>query len=721
MAVKLRYLFAALFCLVPALAWAQLGPAPGNITTPQATDLVPLYGRGTSGPLFGQAGQLPFGGVNILGSPLPGYVITATSSTTAAWLPAYVYNVLSSQWGANTGTGGDDSAAINACLAFAVANGGGACFLPPPPSGHYNVCANPIYPPATLPTRTGLIGSGSGGYDLRVLPGCSGFPTTATNATTGRANPSSVVYDPVYAYGNPSDKSGGRFFIQSLRIDGYCIAQHDLFVEYDPGFWASGSVFRNAAAGGSNIQDGLLGSFGYQHRFDSSNVAENFNDPGHSCYSAPTDLPAYNLQTFATDSKYELVGINAELANYDNENGGANDYSGAHGWGYPTGNPAPPSGDGQAGGKPLVTLYARGATQAAYLEADSYQLYGVRQNPVPSSGMVQSATMSAGGTGGTPGYALLTGTTGTGTKATYYGYISAGGVLTGPLLVWKQGQYSVNPSNPDAVTGGGLSGASVAPTMASGSADGFGSLISGMITVNFGGSPASTVGGVSIGDGIFGMAVTGSQFANLTTAANCVVGDSAFNSGVVVQNNSNCPVFTDLTAPHVVASTSMTAPLFNAGSASALGVYNFPFNGTNQITAPGGSSAVIQVKVNANPIVNFLPGSTQFIAPFTQFGSPSTVPDHISSAQTTAPTVTSCGTGTVTANSTDTAGSVTATGATSCTVLFNASYAATPFCTVTDNTTAAALKAAPAGAGIVVTGLTTNDVFSYICIGQNGG
>lgn len=66
---NLRCLFAALFCLVPALAWAQLGPSPGNITTPQTTDLVPLYGRGTSGPLFGQIGQIPGLGTPFTSTP----------------------------------------------------------------------------------------------------------------------------------------------------------------------------------------------------------------------------------------------------------------------------------------------------------------------------------------------------------------------------------------------------------------------------------------------------------------------------------------------------------------------------------------------------------------------------------------------------------------------------------------------------------------------------
>jgi hypothetical protein len=67
---KLRsVLAAALLALAPSLAWGQLGPSPGNITTPLPTDLVPLYGRGTSGPLFGPVSQL-FGTSNpIIGVP----------------------------------------------------------------------------------------------------------------------------------------------------------------------------------------------------------------------------------------------------------------------------------------------------------------------------------------------------------------------------------------------------------------------------------------------------------------------------------------------------------------------------------------------------------------------------------------------------------------------------------------------------------------------------
>lgn len=87
----------------------------------------------------------------------------------------------------------------------------------------------------------------------------------------------------------------------------------------------------------------------------------------------------------------------------------------------------------------------------------------------------------------------------------------------------------------------------------------------------------------------------------------------------------------------------------------------------------------------------------------------------------TTPTVSTCGTGTVTSGSTDNAGQVTATGATACTVTFNVSYTNAPFCTVSDNTTANGLKVTLSAASFTVSGLTSGDAFSYICIGQTGG
>lgn len=87
---------------------------------------------------------------------------------------------------------------------------------------------------------------------------------------------------------------------------------------------------------------------------------------------------------------------------------------------------------------------------------------------------------------------------------------------------------------------------------------------------------------------------------------------------------------------------------------------------------------------------------------------------------TAEPTVTSCGTGTVTAGSRNTAGQITATGATSCTVTFGApAWTNTPFCVATDGTGARALFiTSPSTTAFTVSGLTAGDVFRYVCIGR---
>lgn len=79
------------------------------------------------------------------------------------------------------------------------------------------------------------------------------------------------------------------------------------------------------------------------------------------------------------------------------------------------------------------------------------------------AGSVDSATVAAGGSGGTNGAVALTvvgGTVADGDVATLDGTIS-GGVLTAIQDVSNGGTYSTFPANPVAVTGGGLTGAEV--------------------------------------------------------------------------------------------------------------------------------------------------------------------------------------------------------------------------------------------------------------------
>jgi hypothetical protein len=79
---------------------------------------------------------------------------------------------------------------------------------------------------------------------------------------------------------------------------------------------------------------------------------------------------------------------------------------------------------------------------------------------------VLSATVNAGGSGGTNGNVTITGTTGTGVRFTARGTIS-GGALTGALTIVNAGSYTTDPTSLTAepVTGGNLTGASVGLTM----------------------------------------------------------------------------------------------------------------------------------------------------------------------------------------------------------------------------------------------------------------
>lgn len=86
---------------------------------------------------------------------------------------------------------------------------------------------------------------------------------------------------------------------------------------------------------------------------------------------------------------------------------------------------------------------------------------------------------------------------------------------------------------------------------------------------------------------------------------------------------------------------------------------------------------------------------------------------------TAPPTVTSCGTGTVTTNSTNTSGEITPTGASACTVTFGApAFTNKPFCMVTMETVAEAVRvSAISTTAFTATFTTAANVFAYHCFG----
>ncbi len=82
-------------------------------------------------------------------------------------------------------------------------------------------------------------------------------------------------------------------------------------------------------------------------------------------------------------------------------------------------------------------------------------------NPIATM-QAKSVVVGMAGSGGTPGTAILLGTTGTGRKIAVLGTISAAGQLTGVVLL-DNGAYVTAPTNPQAepVTGGSLTGATL--------------------------------------------------------------------------------------------------------------------------------------------------------------------------------------------------------------------------------------------------------------------
>ena len=128
---------------------------------------------------------------------------------------------------------------------------------------------------------------------------------------------------------------------------------------------------------------------------------------------------------------------------------------------------------------------------------------------------VNLAGVNAAGTGGTPGTATVTGTTGTGTKFQANVTIGGGGSITSVNYISVPGSYSVNPTTITAepVTGGGLTGATL-------------NLLLGpnTVTVTTGGTfSANPGGGVMSQASTSGSGATAAFFSALFGAGSCSV------------------------------------------------------------------------------------------------------------------------------------------------------------------------------------------------------
>lgn len=119
----------------------------------------------------------------------------------------------------------------------------------------------------------------------------------------------------------------------------------------------------------------------------------------------------------------------------------------------------------------LASLALNSAGTSGYAPNDTINLTGGTQT-TPAQLMVTttkvvSATVAAGGSGGTPGTQTVTGTTGTGTKFEASVTVSGGGAITAVLSITVAGSYTVNPTDTtqEPVTGASLTGAKLNVSM----------------------------------------------------------------------------------------------------------------------------------------------------------------------------------------------------------------------------------------------------------------
>lgn len=99
-----------------------------------------------------------------------------------------------------------------------------------------------------------------------------------------------------------------------------------------------------------------------------------------------------------------------------------------------------------------------------------------------------------------------------------------------------------------------------------------------------------------------------------------------------------------------------------------------------------------------------------------------TAVDRIVAAGTTVPVLSTCGTGALTAGSTDTAGIFSTTGGVVCTVTFGQAFATAPVCAVTELGANLATRTTTVSATSIIIGAgTSGGSYSYICVGKQGG
>lgn len=167
-----------------------------------------------------------------------------------------------------------------------------------------------------------------------------------------------------------------------------------------------------------------------------------------------------------------------------------------------------------------------------------------------------------------------------------------------------------------------------------------------------------------------------------------------------------------------------TVELVSDGANYFISVGTAALQTTPALISEGGTGSSTAATARTALAVPGLATANTYTAGLQQLGSASGVPVHTATAQTTAPALTSCGTGSPAITGTDTAGIVTmGTTATGCIITFNVAYTGTPFCVVTWIATPLASQSyVTANTAITLTQTSTSgNKAQYICTAPSGG
>ena len=430
----------------------------------------------------------------VYAGPLSGSATTPTFRALApADLPGVQFVATSTQFGTSLcsgsspcpiGTGGDDSVPLNAISAACQA--AGSCTIVIPNGVTLNVCSAAWSLPNVAPISVVLQGNGRAAGGVRILPGCRSSPTT-------------VVQIPGITGSNPNSVSSAHFSFRDMRIDGSCLANHDIEIDYSAfgqsDFTSYNSMYRNvvpstAAAsldGGSNVYIGSV----FNAYMDASNWIENANDQVSTCYGAYSagstanygKFPPYGLDFYGFDSIFGINHVGASIAGIVDRYNSDVQFDHAHPWGYIATNAS-----SQPFSEPQYDFITRAGGYFTYLELDSPAKAGIRAQGLSGSNGVDTITgVTNAGSGGTPGaVTVLTGVSGTGTKWTGIGIIGPSGSLSSIPWVTYGGVYSANPNlTGETVTAtNGLTGVVVNLLMGTGSFSGVGPIVQGVNSFN---------------------------------------------------------------------------------------------------------------------------------------------------------------------------------------------------------------------------------------------